>query len=134
MTQTIPDFTDAEHKLISGKLYERYGKLVPMQLADSELQFDELSGEPTLCPTIYWAECGAQFVVCKVAAERFRCQFFYSETEQYGTGHDQYDSLGDCVINLLQVQSDHERQMKSISSGVAPAKDSDEGYHGPVVI
>jgi len=24
-------------------LYERYGKLVPMQLADSELQLDELS-------------------------------------------------------------------------------------------
>jgi hypothetical protein len=43
MTQTIPDFTDAEHKLVSGILYERYGKLVPMQLADSELQLDELS-------------------------------------------------------------------------------------------
>lgn len=65
-----------------------------MQLADSELQLDELSDELTLCPAIYWAEHGAQFVVCKVAAERFRCQFFYSETEQYGTGHDQYDSLG----------------------------------------
>jgi len=134
MTQTIPDFTDSEHKLISGKLYERYGKLVPMQLADSELQLDELSGELTLCPTIYWAERGAQFVVCKVATERFRCQFFYSETEQYGTGHDQYDSLGDCVVTLLQVQSDHERQMTNISSGVTPVKDNDEDYHGPVVM
>lgn len=134
MTQTIPDFTDAEHKLISGKLYGHYGKLVPMQLADSELQLDELSGELTLCPTIYWAERGAQFVVCKVAAERFRCQFFYSETEQYGTGHDLYDSLGDCVVTLLQVQSDHERQMTNIPSGVTPAKDNDEDYHSPVVM
>ncbi len=134
MAQTIPDFTDAEHKLVSGKLYERYGKLMPMQLADSELQLDELSDELTLYPTIYWAERGAQFVVCKVAAERFRCQFFYSGTEQYGTGHDQYDSLGDCIVTLLQVQSDHERQMANISSGATLVKDNDEDYHGPVVI
>lgn len=134
MTKTIPDFTDAEHKLVSGILFERYGKLVPMQLADSELQLDELSDELTLCPTIYWAERGAQFVVCKVAAERYRCQFFYSETEQYGTGHDQYDSLGDCVVTLQQGQSDHERQMANTSSGATLAKDDDDDYHGPVVI
>jgi hypothetical protein len=132
MTQTIPDFTDAEHKLVSGILFERYGKLVPMQLADSELKLDELSDELKLCPTIYWAERGAQFVVCKVAACRYRCQFFYSETEQYGTGHEQYDSLGGCVVTLLQVQSDHERQMANISSGATLAKDDD--CHGTVVI
>lgn len=72
------------------------------------------------------AERGAQFVVCKVAAERFRCQFFYVETEYYGTGHDQYDSLGDCVLTLLQVQSDHERKMVNISSGATLAKDDEE--------
>jgi len=134
MTQTIPGFTDAEHKLVSGKLYERYGKLVPMHLADSELQLDEFSDELTLCHTIYWAERGAQFVACKVTAEHFRCQFFYFETEQYGTGQDQYDSLGDCVVTLLQVQSDHERQMTNIASGVTLAKDNVEDYRGMVVI
>jgi len=134
MTQTIPDLTDAEHKLASGKLYERYGKLVPVRLADSELQLDGLSDELTLCPTIYWADRGAQLMVCKMAAEHFRCQFFYSGMEQYGTGHDQYDRLGDCVVTLLQVQSDHERQITKISSGVTLAKDNDEEYHGMVVI
>ena len=133
MNTTIPDYTDAKQKLVSGVLFERYGKLVPMQLADSELQLDELSDELTLCPTIYWTERGAQFVVCKVAADRYRCQFFYSETEQYGTGHDQYDSLGDCVVTLLQVQSDHERQLANISSSATLAKDDDD-YHGPIVI
>lgn len=133
MCQIIPDFTDAEHRLVSRILFERYRKLVPIQLADSELKIDELPDELTLCPTIYWAERGAQFVVCKVAAERFRCQFFYSETEQYGTGHQQYDSLGDCVVTLLQVQSDHERQMANISAGATLAKDDDD-YHGLVVI
>jgi hypothetical protein len=72
---TIPDFTDAEQKLVSTILFERYGKLVPMQLADSELQLDASSEELTLCPTIYWAKRGAQFVVCKVAVDRYRCQF-----------------------------------------------------------
>jgi hypothetical protein len=46
----IPDFIEAEQKYISGILFERYGKLVPIQLADSELQ---LGGDPsqlTDCP------------------------------------------------------------------------------------
>lgn len=133
MITTIPDYTDAEQKLVSATLFERYGKLVPFQLADSELQLDASSEELTLCPTIYWAERGAQFVVCKVAANRFRCQFFYSETEQYGTGHDEYNSLGDCVLIMLQVQSDHERQLANISSGATRANIDDE-YRGPVMI
>jgi hypothetical protein len=133
MNTTIPDFTDAEQKLVSAFLFERYGKLVPLQTADSELQLDALSDELSLCPTLYWAERGAQFVVCKVAAERFRCQFFYSETEQYGTGHDEYDSLGDCVVTLLQVQSDHERQLASISANATQAS-IDDDYSGPLVI
>jgi hypothetical protein len=133
MNTTIPDFTDAEQKLVSASLFERYGKLVPLQMADSELQLDALSDELSLCPTLYWAERGAQFVVCKVAADRFRCQFFYSETEQYGTGHDEYDSLGDCVVTLLQVQSDHERQLASISANATQAK-IDDDYNGPLVI
>jgi len=45
--------------------------------------------------------------VCKVATALYRCQFYYSETEQYGTGRDEYDDIGTCVLTLLQVQSDH---------------------------
>lgn len=56
MDTSIPDFTEAEQKPVSGILFERYGKLVPMQLADSEFQLDELFDELTLCPTIYWAD------------------------------------------------------------------------------
>ncbi len=133
MNTTIPDFTEAEQKLVSASLFERYGKLVPMQLADSELQLDVGSDELTLCPTIYWAERGAQFVVCKVAVDHYRCQFFYSETEQFGTGHEEYNSLGDCVLTLLQVQSDHERQLANISSS-ATLGNVDDDYHGPVII
>jgi hypothetical protein len=133
MNQVIPDFTETEQKLVSASLFERYGKLVPFQLADSELQLDISCEELTVCPTIYWGERGAQFVVCKVAPDRYRCQFFYSEMEQYGTGHVEYNSLGDCVVTLLRDQSDHEQQPANISSGVTRA-DIDDDYHGPVMI
>jgi hypothetical protein len=133
MNATIPDFTETEQNLVSASLFKRYGKLVPLQLADSELQLDVLSEELTLCPTLYWVKRGAQFVVCKVAADHYRCQFFYSKTEQYGTGHDEYNSLGDCVVTLLQVQSDHERQLANISSSATQAK-IDDDYLGPLVI
>jgi hypothetical protein len=43
-------------------------------------------------------------------------------------------SLGDCVVTLLQVQSDHERKMANIPSGATLAKDNDEDCHSPVVI
>jgi len=35
---SIPDFTEVERKRVSAALFERYGKIVPTQLADSELQ------------------------------------------------------------------------------------------------
>lgn len=130
----IPDFTEDEHKRVNALLFERYGKLVPPQLADSELQ---LGGDPaqlTLCPTFYWSERGAQFIVCKVAESRYRCQFFYSEAEQFGTGIEEYDDLKTCVLTLLQVQSDHERQLANISSGATAANIIDDDYHGPLVI
>jgi hypothetical protein len=131
---TIPDFTEIEHKRISVALFERYGKLVLVQLADSELQ---LGGDPsqlTTCPTIYWNERGVHFVVCKVAAGRYRCQFFYSYAEHFGTGSDEYDNLDICVLTLLQVQSDHERQLANISSGAKAAILEGDEYLGPLVV
>ena len=131
---SIPDFTEAEHKRVSGMLFERYAKLVPIQLADSELQ---LGGDPsqlTVCPMFYWNERGAHFIVCKVSANRHRCQFYYSEAEQYGTGREEYDSLENCVLTLLQVQSDHERQLANVSSGATAANLKDDDYFGPLVV
>lgn len=133
---TIPDFTEAEYKHVAALLFDRYGKPVPIQLADSELQLGP-GPDPaqlTLCPALYWSERGAHFILCKVAADRYRCQFFYSEAEQYGTGKDEYNDLRECVMTLLQVQSDHERQLANISSGATAANLNDDDYHGPLVV
>jgi len=130
----IPDFTEAEHKGVNTLLLERYGKLVPIQLADSELQLGTNPTDLSLCPTIYWNERGAHFVLCKVGESRYRCLFFYSDAEQYGTGREEYDNLDTCVLTLLQVQSDHERQLANISSGATAATLKDDDYDGPLVV
>ena len=130
---TIPDFTEAERKRIPVILLERYGKIIPIQLADSELQLGADPADLSLCPTIYWNERGAHFIVCKVGESRYRCLFFYSDAEQYGTGRDEYDNLNICVLTLLQVQSDHEHQLANISSGATAANLKDD-YHGPLMV
>ena len=134
MSAGIPDFSEAELKQVTALLDQRYGRTVSLELADSELQLG--AGEALIsCPTLYWRERGAHFVVCRVAEDRYRCQFYYSDAEQYGTGRPEYDDLAECVLTLLRVQSDHERAkaLSGISAaGVADA--GDDEYKGPVII
>ena len=130
----IPDFSEAEQKSVYALLLERYGKLVPLQLADSELQLGREPARLTLCPTIYWNECGAHFIICKIEENRYHCQFFYSASEQFGTGIEEYDDIKICVLTLLQVQSDHERQLANISCEVTTANVTDDENHNSLVV
>jgi hypothetical protein len=138
VAQPVPDFSEVECTLVAGLLQQRYGKEVVPEPADSELKLDPASDDLTVCPALYWSERGAHFVVCKVAADRFRCQFFYSDADQYGTGHDEYTDLRRCVLTLLRVQSDHEAKSAGMSSGATAAdlarSSDDDAYHGPVLI
>ena len=133
---SIPDFTDSEFQLVNQILLERYSRLVLLQAVEVELLLDPEHKEPTPCPALYWNELGAEFIVAKVGDRRFRCQFFYSADEQFGTGRDFYDNLGDCVTNVLQIQADHHgTRSSSLSETIGnktPAQDED--YHGPIVI
>jgi hypothetical protein len=135
MQNPINDFSKEMQEYVSGLLQQRYGHPVDLQLADSELQLNLLEEELTLCPTLFWSERGASFVVYKVGENTFRCQFFYSPAEQFGTGHDSYDDIEKCVVTLLQVQADHESQSAKLSSAATTiaSLDGDE-YYGPLVI
>jgi hypothetical protein len=133
-TAPIPDFTAAEQELVAQLLMRRYARPVEVQMADSELQLTRESVALTLCPTLYWCERGAQFAVCKTGAGRYRCQFFYSEATQYGTGRAEYDDLENCVMTLLQVQADHERQQSLASIPERAAAQAAGEYGGPVVV
>ena len=74
-------------------------------------------------------------MVFKLAESRYRAQFFYTDVEQFGTGHEVFDNLGDCLVTVLQVQSDHERSRAGIKSGMnAFTIGKPEDYDGPLVI
>ncbi len=108
--KAIPDITDSELWVVESTLKERYGKPVDIQVADVELRLDPGSPVLTSCPAMVWKEQGAGFVIVKVDDCRYRCQFFYSVREQYGTGREIYDDLLECVTALLRVQADHAAQ------------------------
>lgn len=129
-----PDFTATELAEIDRILHDRYGMPLESELADSELRLDPGADALTVCPTAYWRARGAQFVVCKVADGRYRCQFFYTDADHYGTGRDEYDDLETCVLTLLQVQADHERESAGASSGATAADLGADDYHGPAIL
>lgn len=135
MSAAVPDLTETELHTVHGLLLRRYGRPVTTERVDSELALTPGDPAVTVCPSIYWNERGAHFVVCKAAAGRYRGMFFYTEAEQFGTGRDEYDDLEDCVMSLLRVQSDHERQRAGIASG-ATAGDLDgaEDSLGPAML
>jgi len=135
---TVSDFTGQELELVAELLQQRYNKQITPELADSELKLDPVSDALTVCPTLYWSERGAHFVVCKIAQGRYKCQFFYADADQYGTGHDEYTDLRRCVLTLLRVQADHESQSVGVSSGATAIelanRSANDDYHGPLVI
>ena len=97
MTVVVPDFTKFECAQVAEILQQRYLKAVVPEMADSELKLDAACDDLTSCPTLFWSERGANFVVGKVAVNKYRCQFFYADADQYGTGHDEYTDLQHCV-------------------------------------
>jgi hypothetical protein len=114
--KTISDFNDADRWVVESALKERYGKRVAIEPADSELRLDPESKEITVCPTLYWEGQGVEFVIFKIADDRYRSQFYYSITEQYGTGRD-FDDLAECVVTTLRLQADHEKDRAGATSG-----------------
>lgn len=138
MTRRIQDFTDRERNLVSQTLVERFGKAIPLQSIQAEIQLDLLKEELTPCPSLAWQDGLCHFVVFKTGDSRFRCQFYYTDAEQFGTGTQEYDVLGDCVIDLLQTQAKHEAERLKLLRGInavdfSKANDGDD-YHAPLII
>ena len=107
-THTISPFTETELWLIRSTAKERYGHDVTLEVAECEARLQPEDRDVTPCPAVFWSERGANFMIIRLGESRYRCQFYYRGFEQYGTGHETYDDLLQCVITLLQVQADHE--------------------------
>lgn len=131
MNASVPDFTAAERELVAALLLRRYGKPVAVEDAEAELQLDPTQDAPIACPTLYWSGRGAHFVIGKVGAARFRCQFFYTDADHFGTGRDEYADLEECALALLRMQADHEKVSAGVSSGATAADLAADEYFGP---
>ena len=133
---SLPDFSANERQLLNQILLERYTRIVPVQSVEVELLLNPGDSQPVPCPALYWSELGVEFVVAKTGDNQFRCQFFYSPDEVFGTGRDSYDNLGDCVVTLLRLQADHHgTRSGALPEGAkqqGPAGDDD--YYPPIVI
>ncbi len=134
MQAPIPEFTAAEIGIVEEVLTHRYGKRVQLEAAESELRLDPGSDALTVCPTLYFSERGAHFVICKLGDARYRCQFFYTDADHYGTGRDEYDDLRTCLLTLLRVQADHEKLSAGVSSGATGIDLPDDDYMGPAIL
>jgi len=110
----IADFTKTEIWAVESTLKERWGKdnNIDLQFADTDIRLHMGDKETTECPAVFWQYEGCNYVIFKTGMQNYRCQFFYKGYQQYGTGVHEYDDIGDCIISLLQVQSDHKRENK----------------------
>ena len=108
---SIPGYSASDLALARACLKERFGHDVEVQEVETEVRLFPGDRELALCPALYWQRDKCSFVVSKTGPAGYRAMFFYSVKDRFGTGAEEYDNLGDCIITLLKVQEkEHERR------------------------
>lgn len=107
---SIPGFSASDLALVRATLKERFGHDVNVDEVETEVRLYPGDRELALCPALYWKEDGCAFVLSKTGPAGYRAMFFYSVKDRFGTGREEYDSLGDCLITLLKVQEEAHTQ------------------------
>lgn len=111
----IADITDTEKWTVRSSLAERWGNdAVNPQIVDAEARLNPDDRELADCPALYWEHNGCHFGILKTGQRRYRTPFYYANREQFGTSVHEYEDLGDCVLNLLRLQADHERSQSGL--------------------
>ena len=106
----LNDFTATELHIVEQTLNERFGTSLSIQEADAEVRLSPNDRELSQRPVLYWEapEDNSKFLIIKIANDVYKCQFFYRGYQQFSTNSEEYDNIGDCVVDLLQVHSEHE--------------------------
>jgi hypothetical protein len=106
---SLPDFSKQEKKLVEDALLSRFRTRVVIHEADSEIGLNPDKQELTLCPTLVWEQMNTTFILVKTGRGVFRCQFLTANNEQFGPNTNEFTNLKACVVSLLQVHADYER-------------------------
>lgn len=106
----IKDFSDTDIWTIQQTLGERWGKgKVELQRADVEVRLRPSDRELSTCPAIVWEYQDSHFVIFKIGRGTYKTQFYYKGRDQYGTAVPSFDNILDCIVTVLQVHADLER-------------------------
>lgn len=103
----VQELTNAERWVVTNTLKERYGEEIPFDEVESEVRLYPGDRELTLCKGFFWEKDKCHFIVLKTGESKYRSQFFYRIHQQFNTGIDDFDDMGECVITLLQMQADY---------------------------
>ena len=121
MPADVSDFTDREIWVIRTTVQERWGQdAIELHPADVEIRLRPEDEQGSPCPALFWAVNQCNFVVVKTGENRYRCQFFYNDLQQMSPDVTEYTELAECVVQLLQTQSDHARMTgRGLDAGAA---------------
>ncbi len=109
----IKDFSETDIWTVQQTLDERWGKgKTELQMADVEVRLRSTDRELSTCPAIFWEYDTSNFVIFKMGRSTYKTQFYYRGFEQYGTAVPSFDNILDCVVTVLQVHADLERERK----------------------
>lgn len=106
----IKDFSETDIWTVQQTLDERWGKdKTELQLADVEVRLRASDRDLSLCPAIFWEFENSNFVIFKIGGSTYKTQFYYKGRDQYGTAVPTFDNILDCIVTVLQVHADLER-------------------------
>ncbi|MEW5769358.1 MAG: hypothetical protein AB1831_03230 [Pseudomonadota bacterium] len=113
----IPEFSASDIKLVQATLKERFGAEVAekteIKEVETEIRLSPADRELTDCPALFWVVDDCAFVISRTGLAAYRAMFYYSVKDRFGTGQEEYDNLGDCVITLLKVHEETEAKRRA---------------------
>ncbi len=106
----IKDFSDTDIWTVRQTLDERWGKdKIELQMADVDVRLRSNDRELSTCPAIFWEYQESNFIIFKIGRSTYKTQFYYKGHDQYGTSVPSFDNVLDCIVTVLQVHADLER-------------------------
>ena len=103
----ITDFDATETQQVQSHIDQRWpDEVITIEIADVELELNEISSKSASYPTVVWQAEDCTFLLVKAGKKEFRGLFFYEDSEHFATDQDYFTEINHCVITLLQTQAE----------------------------
>jgi len=103
----ITDFDATETQQVQSHIDQRWpDEVITIEIADVELELNEISSKSASYPTVVWQAEDCTFLLVKAGKKEFRGLFFYEDSQHFATDQDYFTEINHCVITLLQTQAE----------------------------